>query len=289
MAPETPSFQLANAPRAVPSVTRRKLLFGGNGNQVGWVFAAFGMMGFWAIGLNCELWNIFTFAGSSDFTSGQVTDVQETNTSENDQTIYEVDYLYTVDGREYRGASFGTSAYFDPGEPVSVEYLVDDPGSSRIEGMRRYRFSWWAIFVIIFPAIGLGIVGFGIRDGRRSIHILTHGRPTMGRMVSKQTTGVESDDVPQYEVFFEYTDDQGRTGKGSIKTYDLSTVEDDERERLLYDPANPASIVAFDALPGNVTIDARGELAARGFGVHYLILPLATVGVVVALALGVIS
>ena len=54
MADATRSFELGKPPRAIPGVTRRKLLFGGVYNQMGWFFAGFGLIFFWIFGLDSE-------------------------------------------------------------------------------------------------------------------------------------------------------------------------------------------------------------------------------------------
>lgn len=279
-----PTFELRKPPRKVPGVTRRKMMFGGVLNIIGWSFAGLGLIVFAIFGMDNEFWNVATFSGSTDYAKGTIVSVEETGASENEQVIYKVRYQYTVEGRAYRGRSFGTSAYFDAGEMTSIEYLESNPAASRIEGMRRYRFSAWAMFVVIFPLVGIIIVAIGMWRGRRALYILRHGVPTMGRMTSKVETGTRVNERPLYKVSFQYEDAQGRARNASIRTLHPDKVADDA-ERLLYNPKKPGSIVLVDTLPGNVRVDDSGRFQASGLGLHYLLAPVATSLVLVVMLL----
>ena len=149
--------------------------------------------------------------------------------------------------------------------------------------MRRYRFSGWPIFVTVFPIIGFFMAGFGIRNGRRDIYILTYGRTALGRMTGKRPRGRRSTRCRNTGCSSSTRTTAVARGLGLDQDPDTSKVEDDEHERLLYDPVKPASIVLMDALPGDVTIDHSGGFTASGTGLRYLLTPAATVIVLAAL------
>ena len=274
---EGDSFEIEQAPRAVPLALKGRMWFGGQLNSIGWVFMFVGVFALRFFILDCQLLNYVTFTGDKDFVTGYVQSVDETKSSENDNRVYAVSYLYVVDGTEYRGRSYGLSAEYDFDEKVSIEYVIDSPSASRIEGMRRYRFSGWAGLALVVPLIGLVLLWVGLRSGRRSLHVLSHGVPTYGRLAAKEPTSVTVNEMRVYALTFSFEDGSGRAQRGVIKSSNPTRIEDDTFERLLYDPSRPSAVVLIDALPASVTVDARGQLKAPFYGVFYLLVPTLTV------------
>lgn len=279
------TFAIEAPPRSVPRSIRRKLLFGGVFNQMGWLFFGFGMIFFWFMALDSEIWSYVLFSGQTGRATGLVTAVEKTSSAENKRSIYAVDYAYSVAGTEYRGTSYTVDSASGAGAVVNVEYREGWPQISRIRGMRRYRFSSWVIACTVFPLVGLGFIAHGSRRGRRDIHVLTHGRAAMGVLVAKEPSGVEVNDQPVYNLTYRFRTDDGVERRGVVSALHTIPIEDEPEERLLYDPRRPEHIVVMDNLPGAAGIDAQGRLTGGDSGALVLIAPVLSVTLVVALLL----
>jgi hypothetical protein len=280
-----PTFAIEPPPRSVPTSIRRKLLFGGAINQMGWLFFGLGWIFFWFMALNSEIWSYVLFSGETGHTAGIVTAVQRTSSSENKRHIYALDYAYSVAGIEHRGTSYTVDPSHGVGAVVDVEYRESRPQLSRIRGMRRYRFSAWVIVCTVFPLVGLGFVARGVWRGRRDIDVLVHGRAAMGVLVAKEPTGVEVNDQPMYALTFRFRSDDGVEHRGVVTALHTIPIEDEPEERLLYDPRHPERIVVMDNLPGAAGIDAQGRLTGGDTGAHLLIAPALAAAIVLALLL----
>jgi hypothetical protein len=279
------TFAIEAPPRGVPASIRRKLLFGGVINQMGWVFFGFGMIFFWFMALDSEIWSYVLFSGQTQRATGLVTAAEETSSSENKRRIYAVDYAYSVAGTEYRGTSYTVDSSSGAGAVVDVEYRQDWPQISRIRGMRKYRFSAWTIVCTVFPLVGLGLIVRGVRRGRRDIHVLAHGRAAMGVLVAKEASGVEVNDQPVYNLTFRFRTDDGVEHRGVVSALHTIPIEDEPEERLLYDPRRPERIVVMDNLPGAAGIDAQGRLTGDDSGALVLVAPVLSMSLVIALVL----
>jgi hypothetical protein len=280
-----PTFTLEPPPRGVPAGIRRSLLFGGAVNQLGWFLFGFGMIFFWLMALNSELWSHVLFSGQTGHATGLVTAVDETNSSENKRRIHAVDYAYSVAGTEYRGTSYTTDPSSGVGAVVDIEYREGSPQISRIRGMRRYRFSVWAFVCTVFPVIGLGLIARGLRRGLRDIDVLTRGRAAMGVLTAKEPNGVEVNNRLMYDLTFRFRTEDGAEHRGVVAALHTIPIEDEPEERLLYHPRHPERIVVVDNLPGAASIDEQGRLTGGGSGALVLFLPALAGAILLALVL----
>jgi hypothetical protein len=280
-----PAFTLEPPPRGVPGGIRRKLLFGGAINQMGWLFFGFGVLFFWFLALNSEIWSYVLFSGQTGRATGLVTSVVDTRSSESRRRIYAVDYAFSVAGTKHRGTSYTSVPSSDAGAVVDIEYRKSSPQISRIRGMRRYRFSAWAFVCTIFPLVGLGLVVRGLRRGLRDIDVLARGRAAMGVLIAKEPNGVEVNNRSMYDLTFRFRTDDGAEHRGEVSALHTIPIEDEPEERLLYDPRHPERIVVVDNLPGAASIDERGRLTGGGSGVLVLLAPALAAAILLGLVL----
>ena len=266
------------ARRALPRALVWRLHFGEPIIVFGWVFAAFGMVFVLAFLPALDL-GLATYDRQATAT---VTEIEKTNSEENEQPIYRVHYAFLdAAGGEHRGASYSKSP---PAAPTSwrVDYRGDDPSQSRLEDMRRRPFSPLLLFVLVFPIVGLAFALWPLRVARKNLRLLRHGVETRGTLVDKRTTKVEVNDIPVMALTFAY-DVDGRRYTATVKTLDPAPLEDDEREPMLYDPRAPSHATTLDHLPGSPKITPSGDLEARsGTVIHLLIAPVAFVGLLAA-------
>jgi hypothetical protein len=253
-------YILAPPPRQVPSSIRCQLLFGGFSNQFGWFFFGFGLIFFWVFAANADLLSAVYYRGDLETVTGKALYSEKTSASENRTRVYANHYSFVYGGVEYNGISYATGDYFSGGEQVTVEFPNGRLDLSRIQGMRRSIFGTAAIFVVIFPAVGLGFIAFGLVGGIKANRLLTNGKLGMGRLKLKEPTNTRINHQMVYKYTFEFNDEIGRNHNVVSRTHIIGVLEDEQEERLLYDPNNPSYAVMMDSLPASPAIDSMGNI-----------------------------
>ena len=262
-------------PREVPLSVSLRVLFGGFNNQFGWIFFGFGLIFVWVFALHADISSWIVFRLNIRTTMGVIQEIQATNASENDVQIFEVRYQYFDNlGKQQSGLSYTTG---NPrlGGQVNVEYLSSIPSISRVVGMRREVFGPAAIFVIIFPLIGLGFLYSGISYGLKANRLLSHGRIAFGELISTESTGTRINNRPVLKLTFSFPASAGLDWEVTAKTHEPEDLQDEAREPVLYDPDDPSIAVLLDNLPGPIEFDVNGNLLSSSSldTVKTLILP----------------
>jgi hypothetical protein len=256
--------RLEPAPRHVPLLLRMCLLWGGIVQIVGWGFLAIGLL-VSAIFLPQTDLSFATFPSDPSVAGGRVTAIATTNVKENHSPIMAIMYEYTLaNGDRWRDTSYvvGNDLALMEGSTVAVEYDPAQPDRSRIRGTRRAPFGPWVLFVLFFPALGLGLILVGVPRGARQIQLLRSGRPARGRLVGARPTKVEINNQPVMELTFEFRTEDGARVRAVDRTHRPHLLEDDEEEELLYDPRRPDRATLLDHLPGSPRVDEKGRLHA---------------------------
>lgn len=270
-------------PRRVPMSLVIANLFNGM-SQIGFFVFGFGMVFAWTFGAMADL-SVLHF-GTLTSARGQITQVEQTGASENEQPVYANYYAFSLAGQRQTGVSYSTGEAGTVGAEVEVEYDESDPTWSRIAGMRRGHFGPLVLFVLIFPAIGLAFVFFALRSGWRRSRLLRNGEFTMGRLVGKEPTNVTVNKRRVYELTFEFISRDGQRREAKARTTDTQRLEDEAQEPLLYDPDNPSVAYVLDELPQRPSIDGTGELEGRfGAAIGLIIIPGIVIGANVLAAL----
>jgi hypothetical protein len=250
----------APPPRAVPLSLRLVVLFGGSRNQFGWMLLGFGLIFVWAFTLHADFTSPLLFLMGTRETRGVVRAVRASNASENEQRIYEIHYAY-IDhlGRQHLGVSYATHSP-QQGADVTVEYLSSAPEISRVEGMRRKPFGFFAAFPILFPMIGLGFLSSGLRHGLKADRLLAQGRVAFGELTSTVPTGASVNNRPVMKLTYNFTAADGEEWEATAESHEVDDLTDEAQEPLLYDPEDPSRAVLLDDLPGSARFDSAGRL-----------------------------
>ncbi|MCK5685765.1 DUF3592 domain-containing protein [bacterium] len=269
------SEYLTRPPRNIPLMLKIQVLFGGFMNQFGWFFFGFGMIFFWVFVMNADLTSWYQFDSSAVKEKGRVLYCEETSMEENDRDVYEIGYKFTgPDGNTYQDRSYSTGRSYREGKAVTIEYPAGNPSVSRIKGLRREAFGPMVLFVVIFPFIGLCTVIAGIKKGLKANLLLEKGLLAHGKLVSKKPTNTRINEQRVYEFTFEFDADNGRKYQVVTKTHLVEILEDDDEEKLLYNPMNPSFAIMLDDLPGSPEIDSRGNfILPSNSGAKVLIIP----------------
>lgn len=270
--------RLPRPPRLVPLGLRLQVLLGGPLGVMGWLFAAFGAIFPWAFVPMADL-SFVRFRGPAGQAQGQVVGVEQTSARENKRTIWRVLYRFTDPaGVERAGASYALGQEPAAGGPAPVEFLLADPGVSRIEGLRMGPFSPWVCVVAIFPAIGLLLALGGLKKGLTSVGLLAEGELAVGVLRGKEPTNTRINNRTVFALTFAFTDLDGREQTVTERTHTPERLEDEEGELLVYDPSSPSRAVLVDNLPGRPELDLeQGVFVGGAYGHLSVLLPAAFV------------
>jgi len=230
--------------------------------QIGWAVFGFGMIFFWGFVTNADF-SFITFRGEHGTASGVVTRVVDTRASQNRSRIRANHYQYSVAGKSFDGVSFSNGSSVSQGDSVNVEYAVDSPEKSRIEGQRRKMFGAGVAFVTIFPLIGFLLLFFAMRWGSRRARLLRDGVLTTGVLKAKRPTNMTVNNRRVFELDFEFTARDGRKCIAKARSSITDRLEDERQELLLYDPEKPEDAVLIDDAPSRPKLDETGGLAPR--------------------------
>ena len=242
--------------RVSPSATLG-LLFGSARNLLGWVFLAFSppLLALAGDSLNLGFW--YDWTRPQVLAAGAVTGVESTGTTINERRVMAYRFEYDMpDGRIRSGRSYSTER-LETGAEVIVGYPEGYPEFAVIRGQGRTASGLLLLLTLVFPAVGLGLVIFGLRRGWQWRRLVREGLPARGRLVEKRATNVRINKKRVYALTFEFEDIEGRTRRATIRTHRTAAMEDEPEEQLLYLPDRPERIVLLDQLPIGLQIDAR--------------------------------
>jgi hypothetical protein len=236
------------------------------------------MILFWVMIFNVDFSFIY-YTGNIELVTGTITDSHETNVSINEETVIVNSYRFaTADGRPFEDFSYATGRGFHDGAKVTIEYPAGKPHLSRVQGMRRKPFGPLGLLFGLGPAAGLVFAYIRVRKILRTKHLLQHGKLSTGVLVDKEATGSEINDEPVYKLTFAFSDDNGQKHHVVHKTHKTETLEDDNAERLLYDPSQPDGALMVDTLPGLPDLDESGHIRQQPVSGASLIIPVLTLG-----------
>jgi hypothetical protein len=250
--------------RSIPFPLRCQLLFGGVLNLLGWIFFGFGLVFFWVFALNADISSL-SFRGEMETVHGIVTRSKKTRASENRQPVYANYYSFTANGKQFEGVSFATGRQLSSGETVKIQYLKNEPSKSRIERMRQKPFGSGALFVVIFPLIGIGLIAFGIKNGVTAICLLSDGNLAHGKLISKVKLAESKNGKPFYKLGFSFQAEDGQNYEVFSRTNATEKLEDDAFEQLVYCRWKPSDAVTLDNLPGSPRFDEMGNVRGGSF------------------------
>lgn len=281
-------FFLAPAPRVVPLSLRLSLLLGGLG-QVGWLILGFGMVFFWGFAWRADL-SFVLFYGPRGQAEGRITEITQTGASVGGgegragTPIYAYRYRFADPaGVERTGVSYRTGRAGEVGDAVTVEYPRGWPTMSRIAGMRREIWEAWAVLLALLPLLGLAFIVARARSGRKAAHLLQCGSLALGVLKSKEATNIKVNKRDVYKLTFEFQSEERLRYTVETRTTEPEVLEDQEQERIVYDPQQPTYAMLLDDLPGQPKVDEEGQFRPKGLrAAALLILPLLTIAANVA-------
>jgi Protein of unknown function (DUF3592) len=254
---------LANsAPRQIP-VHFAKAVSGGRSS---WFFPLFGL----AFGGFGMLFVVVFFpwrfmddlrldSDSARITRGTITEVLTTGMSINERRVMEYIFRYSSgDGQSRNGHCFTTGQQWQSNAEVTVRYLPTKPDIACIEGARLNEGSWGVAFVLVFPLVGAGLIGWFVANRRNTRRLLREGIVAEVDVISVERTNTQMNDEYVYKIVIASPDlqnSQSITVKRVDRRYiDLAQkrVKDKQPVYILYDPRNPRRVIFPEALIDSV-------------------------------------
>lgn len=240
------------APRE-PTPRARELIFKYQGAQkgmllIGVIFALFG-------GAFCIpfAWGVpidLMIATTGAQRHGRVISTQvDTSISSNGRHPTTIRFFYTtVDGQRFETESSSWGSVPAADEPVPIQVSSLNPAWARVAGTTRAPFGYGALFVLVFPLVGLLLAGFAVRSNRREIRAFTHGEATEGKVVyfgADRSTRINGRNP--FKVDWEFRVGEGIfTGSlSSMRMLALEELGKQETIVVLYDPVDPSINTAW--------------------------------------------
>ncbi len=246
--------------RNVPRNTAITIIFGRTLTTSGWVTFAILMAFAWGLGGNSDT-AFLHFTGELKQTTGVIIEVDETNMEINEQSVWMYVYEYRDDaGYQYIREAYSTGRSLRNKQNVTVEYPVDAPHYGRIPGVRSAVFNSWLLISYIFPFIGLAMVYFGIKRGLTDYKLLKIGQLAQAKLIQKKATNTSINEQKVYELTFQFQASDNKKYQKIIKSHQTEHLEDDDFERIFYNPNNPAISSLVDDLPGTPDVTDDGSL-----------------------------
>ena len=90
---------------------------------------------------------------------------------------------------------------------------------------------------------------FSTKKAINAIYILKIGEIAYGKFLYKESTNTTVNKQRVFKLFFEFTAKDNKLYKTVAKTHHYHRLEDDDEEKLVYDPDDPENAVLLDALP----------------------------------------
>jgi hypothetical protein len=246
---------LIQPPRSVPLGVVFSAMMGTTG-FMGVIFLVVGLLSTLVFTRGIRPLDELRLALSKTTAPGIITDVMDTNSSENDAPVYEYVFEFTTDReQEMTGRNYSTGKQWSVEDRVVVEYVPDDPAIARIQGARISEFTPWVLFVLIFPAVGALMFGYSAAAGLRQVALLRYGLVADARILSTRPTGTTVNDTPVMKYSYEIRTSMGEVFQGSSKALMTPRVGDEEVEPALYLPSRPGVSALVDAISLRYPLD----------------------------------
>jgi hypothetical protein len=126
--------------------------------------------------------------------------------------------------------------------------------------------------VLFFPLAGLVMVALSLRSGWRELRLLRDGKLALGTLIAKEPTRVSVNKRRVMRMRFAIQTDRGGRQEVVVETQLTAAIEDEPRERILYDPRKPALAVPWDLLRCRPRLGVAGALEPAGWWVALLVL-----------------
>lgn len=279
-----------NVPRTIAPKTIKSIYLSGLFSAVGWLFLAIGSVVFFSMLSATNARYACSAAHKWGETTATVTGVKPNyNKKGNYIEYYDYEFEFTVAGEKYTGSSSSNYPQTDITTAAPIRYLLRNPNTSGIIGMRMGTMPLIIPFILlIFPILGLLLLISNHYQKRKMIHLLQNGMVAYAQFFHKTMTSDKTNNIKHAEYSFKFeVADKTYFAKSRTPHYD--TIEDEEKELILYSPENPAQNFVYESGGWVPTINSEGEFNPDTDGNVHLLPYLGILGAVVGIGAFAIS
>ena len=263
----SPITSLAPPPLHVPLSVACSTMLG----LLGWMGALFLLMGmifFVLFAGDVRPLDEIRLGSATTFADATITDVNSTNSSENDVTIYEYRFTFKLPNEDTVAARNYTAGYaYQEGDKVPVKYLPDKPTVAELQDARLSEFpAFLSILMLIFPGVGAILYLSSVITGWREVRLLRSGEITGAPTINAQPTNTRINNQPVMKFMYQFQSADGQIYNSSSKSLPKPQIGDEQQEPILYLPSNPKVSMLVDALPlrYSLDVDGTGQWASDG-------------------------
>jgi len=195
-------------------------------------------------------WNFYRdrqlAAADTATATGRVLAVAETSLSINKRRVVRYTFSFQpAAGAPVSGECFTTGRGWNQNARVTVRYRPENPALCCIVGARLSEGDGSVAFVLVFPAVGGGLVAWVLLARRRTRALLERGFLAEARVTAVEQTNVRVNNRYVYRITLQRTDSpEGGTFIVKQSAPGAVALAHDRREAqqpvfVLYDPANP--------------------------------------------------
>ncbi len=247
----TTNIQNYDLPRSISFFLKMNIVFGNVYALLGIIFFLMGSVFALIFGVNSDLDFSHSFEKDPANTKAMIVAVSGTGSEVNERPVLKYTFKFIANNKEYISDSYSNEpqSLFEK-DSVLIEYNSTDPSVSRIKNMIKAPFPAWVFFItLIFPSIGVWLLIYTLYRGKKNISLVRNGYLTTGKVIDKIPTNTRINNRVVYEMVFEYTSTDGILRKASTKTHIPERVQDEEKEKLLFNLDKPDEAILVDALP----------------------------------------
>ncbi|MGQ0609406.1 MAG: hypothetical protein ACT4OQ_13230 [Chloroflexota bacterium] len=195
------------------------------------------------------VWQEGRFAGEGHSVEGVVLgrSIRQADAAENRSTEYHVRYRFTtsdgqvVDGSD--GVSFERWEMLIEEGPITVDYLLDDPGQNRVAGGDDAIVQSFMVGIgLLVLGVGLAICTWQLRRLRLTHRLWREGVAIEGTVVRVEPANVTFNNRPLFRLRYEYGDQAGTRHDGTsglLSWEDVEGWQPGDRGSIRYDPRRP--------------------------------------------------
>lgn len=248
-------------PRKISFWATIKVLFDDYTTQVGGAILVVGLF-FMQLSVGQSMFmELINVHGEWVETSGRLVEYSEPG-----RNFFRYGFEFTVEGKVYKGTSYGNPRKDEKTENCLIEYREYNPRRSRVVGTSAELYPVLAVCCLLLPLLGLIIMLIGLRKNIKALFLLKYGIVSQGKTLSV-TPIAASGGGRAYRFVFEFIVD-GKRYEASCLSKDKETVEDDDLYNVLYKETDPSKNIVYDALGhipeiGQLENVKEGNLASK--------------------------
>ena len=177
---------------------------------------------------------------------GRVTSVADTRLSISRKRV--VRYLFqfqAAGGERVCGLCYSTGRTWSENAEVPVRYRPEDPGLCTIAGARRSAGSGASALVLLFPALGAGLLAWFVLARRRMSALLERGTLAQALVTALEETAVRVNKRRVYAIALQMVDSSAGAALEvdshvpEVLAFARGRMEGKQPVFVLYDPARP--------------------------------------------------